>query len=297
MAMKISTFGYYAREGVHSIFRHKMMSIASVTTVMASLIIFGIFFITMANVNFMVKNVEASVEVKVYLKDDVTDDQMSEIESQLKETSGVTDVEYESKQQALENFKKQLGEKADLVDGIDAEEVMSKAYIIKMESPKFVDGVVQKLNSFEGIDKIYDARPIMDRLMQITGFVRVLGLCLMGVLLVVSVFLISNTIKLTVMARKREIGIMKYIGATDWFIRWPFVIEGIILGLLGAILSGVVLGYGYVVASDTIAANLMIVKLVDPLDVIPYMLAIFAAVGFVIGSLGSIISMRKFLRV
>lgn len=295
--MKIKTFSYFAKEGVRSISRNKMMSIASISTVMASLLIFGLFFITMINVDFMVKNVESSVEVKVFLKNDITNDQMSAIESSMKKSEGVTDVRYESKQQALENFKNQLGEKSALVEGVDPEEVMPRSYIIKMEGPQYVDGVVQTLKGLQGIDQINDARPIMDRLMQITGFVRTLGLGLMIVLLVVSVFLISNTIKLTVFARKREIGIMKYIGATDWFIRWPFIIEGVLLGLFGSIMSGAILGYGYIVASDAVAKNLVIVNLVDPMDIIPYMAAIFLAVGVVLGSLGSIISMRKFLRV
>jgi len=296
--MKIKTFGYYAGEGIHSIGRNKMMSIASISTVMASLLIFGIFFITMANVNFMVKNVESSVEIKVFLKEDISNNQMSMIESEVKKSPGVTDIRYESKQQAMENFKKQLGENDDLVAGIDPEKVMPRSYIVKFEGPQYIDGVVQKLNLMEGIDKVNDARPIMDKLMQITGFVRTLGISLMVILIVVSVFLISNTIKLTVLARKREIGIMKYIGATDWFIRWPFVIEGVLLGLLGSIIAAAILGYGYVIASDAVMVkNLMIIKLVDPLDIIPYMTAVFLSVGVVLGSLASIISMRKFLRV
>lgn len=295
--MKIRTSGYYIREGLKSIVRNKMMSIASISTVMASLLIFGIFFITMANVNFMVKNVEKSVEIKVFLKEDITNNQMNKIETSMKTAQGVADVRYESKQQALENFKKQLGDNSDLVSDIDPEKVMPRSYIIKMEGPQYVEVVVNELKSLDGIDKINDARPIMDKLMQITGFIRTLGIGLMVTLLIVAVFLISNTIKLTVIARKKEIGIMKYIGATDWFIRWPFMVEGILLGLLGSVLSGAILSYGYIVAVDVVAKNLMIVQLVDPIDIIPYMGAIFIATGLFLGSFASMVSMRKFLRV
>lgn len=295
--MKIRSFGYYFKQGLKSIARNKMMSIASVSTVMASLLILGIFFITMANVNYMVENVEAGVEIKVFLKDDITNNQKSEIETTLKNSEGVTDVSFETKQQALENFKKQLGDNGDLVAGIEAEKVMPNSYIVKMEGPQYVDGVVEKLNNMEGIDKINDARPLMEKLMRITGFVKTLGITLMTVLLIVSVFLISNTIKLTMIARKREIGIMKYIGATDWFIRWPFVIEGVLLGIMGAVISGIVLGYGYMVAVDAVAKNLVIIKLVEPMDIVPYMAALFIALGVVIGSVGSMVSMRKFLHV
>lgn len=295
--MKIKTFGYYVRQGLHSISKNKMMSLASISTVVASLLILGLYFITVANVSSMVMDVEAGVEVQVFLTENITDNQMSSIEAEVKKANGVSDVEFESKQQALEKFRKDLGENGDLVADIDAEKVMPKSYIIKMEGPQYVDGVVQLLNSMEGIDKINDARPLLDKLMNITSFVRTLGIGLMVILLIVSIFLISNTIKLTVYARKREIGIMKFIGATDWFIRWPFVIEGMLLGLIGSIVAGIILGYGYIIASDSVAINLIIVKLVEPIDIIPYMAAIFLAMGLVIGSLGSMLSMRKFLHV
>lgn len=296
--MKIKNAGYLVKQGLQSISRNKMMSLASVSTVMASLLILGIYFIAMMNVNAMVKGVESGVEIKVFLTNDITNEQMNDIESEMKNTSGVTDVTYESKEQALENFKKQLGENADLVDGIDADEVMPSSYIIKMKGPEYVEGTVAKLKGMPGVDEIKDAQPIMDKLIDITGFVRTLGISLMAILLIVSIFLISNTIKLTVMSRRREIGIMKYIGATDWFIRWPFVIEGLILGLLGAIVSGIILGYGYVAACDAVAQNLFgVIKLMEPKDIVPNMSAMFAVVGLAIGSLGSMLSMRKFLHV
>ncbi|KPU43411.1 cell division protein FtsX [Oxobacter pfennigii] len=295
--MKINTVKYYFKEGIQSIMRNKMMSIASISTVMASLLIFGVFFITLYNVNSVVKDVEGSVEIKVFLKDDITDEQKSDIESRLKLSEGVKEVEFESKRQALENFKEQLGEKADLVADIDPEEVMPNSYIIKMYGPQYVDGVVETLNSMSGIDKINDARSIMDRLIQITSFIKVLGLSLMGILLIVAVFLISNTIKLTVMARRREIGIMKYIGATDWFIRWPFIIEGVFLGTFGALFSAIILGYGYFVAVDATISRFAIIQLVDPFEIVPYLAVMFISVGVVLGSIGSIISLRRFLKV
>ncbi|HBM76332.1 MAG TPA: ABC transporter permease [Clostridiaceae bacterium] len=295
--MKIRSVGYYFKQGLKSIARNKMMSIASVSTVMASLLILGIFFITMENVNFYMQDVEAGVEIKVFLKDDITDDEKSEIESIAKNSDGVSDVSFETKQQALENFRQQLGNNGDLVAGIDANKVMPNSYIIRMEGPQYVDGLVSKLKDIKGIDKINDARPLMDKLMKITGFIRTFGISLMVVLLIVSIFLISNTIKLTVIARRREIGIMKYIGATDWFIRWPFVIEGILLGIIGAAIAGIVLSYGYTVAVDAVAKNWAIIKLVEPEDIVPYMSVLFIVIGMVIGSMGSMVSMRKFLHV
>ena len=295
--MKIKTFRYYSNQAFKNIVRNKMMSVACISTVMASLLILGVFLITMINVNYIMKNVESTVQIKVFLLSNITNEQMSMIESEMKQVEGVRDISFESKQQALEKFKIQLGEKSDLVAGVDAEKVMPKSYIISMDGPQFVNGVVLKLKSMQGIDEIKDGRQFVDKLMEITSFIRTLGIGLMLILLVVAVFLISNTIKLTVMARKREIGIMKYIGATNWFIRWPFIIEGILLGLFGALVCVGLLSYGYVLACDAVARNLVGASLVDPLDIIPYLAAIFVVLGIGIGSMGSFISMRKFLNV
>lgn len=297
MAMKISSFCYYVKQGLKSIGRNKMMSIASISTVMASLLILGIFYITIVNVNTFVQDVESTVEIKVYLKNEITDDQKAAIESEVKQSEGVTDISFESKEQALENFKKSLGDKGEVVEGIEAEKVMPTSYIIKLSGPQYVSGVSEKLSTLAGIDQIFDDRSTMDKLASIISFVKTFGISLMAVLLIVSIFLISNTIKLTVFARKREIGIMKQIGATNWFIRWPFVIEGMLLGLIGAILSSALLGYGYMIAANAVTENLIIVQLVDPYVILPYMVAVFLSIGFIIGSVGSVVSMRKFLNV
>lgn len=295
--MKIRTCGYFISEGIKSIYRNRMMSIASISTVMASMLILGIFYITMANVNYVVKNVESGVEIKVFLKSNVTNDQMSQIESEAKSSEGVASISFESKQQALENFKKQLGNNQDLVAGIDPNKVMPESYVIKFKGAKYVDSVVQKLKGMQGIDEIKDGREYIDKLVKITNFIKTLGIALMIILLIVAIFLISNTIKLTVIARRREIGIMKYIGATNWFIRWPFVVEGVFLGLLGALVSGCVVGYGYTLAADAVAKNLVIINLMNPADIIPTMLFMFIVVGVGLGFAGSAVSMRKFLNV
>lgn len=297
MDMKIKTVGYHFNQSLKSIVRNRMMSIASITTVMATLLILGVFYVTMSNANFMMKNVGSTVEIKVFLKDNLDNNQMKVIEREAKNSPGVTDVIYETKQEALENFKEQLGENAEVVEGIDADKVMPASYIIKMNGPEYVDGVVEKLKGMEGIDKINDARPVMELLIKITNFVKTIGLALMIILFIVSIFLISNTIKLTVSARKREIGIMKYIGATNWFIRWPFVIEGILLGVIGAVISGIIVSYGYGAVSQMLIKDFKILELIKPKDIVPNMISIFICLGAAIGSIGSIISMRKFLNV
>lgn len=295
--MKISMGVYHLKQGIKSIFRNKMMSIASISTVMASLLILGIFYLTVTNVNYMVRGVEASVQVKAFLKDNITEEQKGLIDTEISKISGVTKVEFESKEQALKNFKSQLGDNSSLVDGVDPNKVMPESYIISLDNPRVVDSVVNKLKTMQGVDEIKDGRTYVDKLIKITDFIKNLSLGLMIILLVVSVFLISNTIKLTVMARRREIGIMKYIGATNWFIRWPFVIEGMLLGIIGSAISGALISYGYSLAFESAGKKLIIVNLIAPGKVIPQMEAMFIVIGVLLGFIGSTASMRKFLNV
>lgn len=295
--MKIKTALYYIKQGTNSISRNKMMSIASISTVMASLFILGVFFIGIMNVNYFVENIEKSVQIQVFLKDEINDSQKNTIESTIKGCVGVNEVDFESKQQAFEKFKEELGDRGDLVEGIDADKVMPVSFIVKLEGPQYVEGVVQSIKDLEGIDKINDVKSLMDMLIKLSNFIKTLGLIIMIVLIAVSIFLISNTIKLTVVSRKREINIMKYIGATDWFIKWPFIIEGIFLGLIGSLLSFILLCYGYIAVSDYILKEFIIIKPIDIIEIAPYMGIMFIGIGLIIGALGSAISIRKFLHV
>lgn len=296
--MRISTTKFFIADSLKSLKRNKTISTASAATVAATLFIFGVFLLIILNVKQGIIEVESRVEAKIFLKDDITMTQQRDLEKKIKEVNGVVSVEYESKSQAMEKFKNQLGEEnKTLVEGLDKDNPMPSSYIIKVQNPEIVSNVVNSVKDMKGIESIKDGREVIDKLIAITRTIKWVGSVIFIILIGVSLFLIGNTIKITVYSRRREIGIMKYIGATDWFIRWPFIIEGMIIGIVGGMIADVALYYVYKVAYAKASAGFMIMQLVSPQYVLTNVLGLFILAGIVIGSVGSILSIRKFLAV
>jgi cell division transport system permease protein len=293
--MKIKTFKYFFWESISSVKRNRVMSAASITTVAAALFIFGVFMLLVVNVNKIVSTVESEIEIKVFLEKDVTTIQKQQIEKDIKAIDEVKEIHFESQEEALEKFKEGLGEKADLADGLELENPLPASFILKVNSPQDVAVVSAKLKDHAGIEKINDGQQMVETIIKVTGFIKITSILLMIILGVISISLISNTIKLTVFARKREIGIMKYIGATDWFIRWPFVIEGMLMGLFGAVISILILGFGYGYGAKIVTDSQMIFALVPANEIILSLGWQFSLIGIFIGGIGSLLSIRKFL--
>lgn len=297
MAMRISNVGYFFRESFRSSKRNRVMSIASVSTVTAALLIFGIFMLLVMNVNKIVSTVVDKVEIKVYLNDDITTIQQAEMEKTLKSYSGVKDITFESKEQALENYKEMLGSDADLASGLSDKNPLPASFIIKVKNAEDVLSISQKAATLDGVYKVVDGQETVTQLIKFINIVKGTSLTLMIILGVIAIFLISNTIKITVYTRKREIGIMKYIGATDWFIKWPFFIEGLTLGFIGAVISLLLLGFGYKYIINAVDEGTFLFSLVPAAQVMHSMILEFLGVGMFIGGVGSLLSMKKFLAV
>ncbi len=293
--MKIRTLNYFAKQGLTSMKRNRVMSFASITTVAASLFIFGVFMLMVLNVNQLMKNVENGIEIKAFLKTDLTTMKEKSIKTDIKEISGVKEIDYESKEQALDKFKKQLGEKKDLANGLELDNPLPASFIIKVNKPSDVSNVSKAIKSIEGIDQVKDGQQMVDKIVRVSGFIKALSLILMTILGIISISLIANTIKLTVFARKREIGIMKYMGATDWFIRWPFVFEGMLLGLFGSLASILLLYGGYSYAVKAVVTSDVIFTLLPAKQLMPSLIKEFAGIGVLLGGFGSVVSIRKFL--
>lgn len=293
--MKIRTFGYYIKQGVRSAVNNRVMSLASIATVAASLFIFGLFTILVINVDNVVNSVQNKIEIKAFLKNDVTTIKQREIKREIEKISGVKEMKYESKEDALENYIKQLGENKDLAKGLDKDNPLPASYIIKVEKPSDVAFVSKEIKLLDGIEKVNDGQEIVDQVIRITKFIKGSSMVLMIILGIIAVFLIENTIKLTVYARKKEIGIMKYIGATDWFIKWPFIIEGVLLGFIGGIVAIGLLYYGYGYVANFVSKDIVILSLVSGDSIIGKLIWQFSLVGMFIGGTGSLMSLRKFL--
>ncbi|MNO60500.1 Cell division protein FtsX [compost metagenome] len=294
--MKLSSIKYFIVDAFKSIRRNLTISIASMATVLVTLLIFGVFLLTALNIGKGVADIESKVEIMVVLKDDVTMMDQREIEIKLRKETGVKDVVYESKAEALEKFKGQLNEYKDLLNGYDDKNnPLTNSFLVKLEKPEYAEAVADSVSDMTGVESVENDQELINKIASFTKAIRWVGVVLFIILVGVSLFLIINTIKLTVFSRRREVGIMKFVGATDWFIRWPFIIEGVIIGLLGAVLSNIVLYSSYSVLFSVISKQLITMTLVSPSYVLTVMLGEFIIGGILIGAFGSFIALRKFL--
>lgn len=296
--MKINTVKNFISDAFKSLRRNKTISIASALTVAATLFIFGVFMLVAINVNKQVDNVQSKVEVVVFLKDDITYSDQRGVESKLRGVSGVKDVIYESKGQALVKFKDQLGDNKALLDSYTNDKnPMPNSFIVKIENPEVAYNVEESMNNMPGVEEIGNQKDLVDKVAKISSTIKWVGVAIFIILTGVSLFLIGNTIKLTVFSRRREIGIMKFVGATDWFIRWPFIIEGVVIGVIGAIFSNLILLGAYKMFYNKMISSLITSQLVTPGYILSYLLAEFLLAGILVGAVGSFISLRKFLDV
>ncbi|MFT9497287.1 permease-like cell division protein FtsX [Anaerosolibacter sp.] len=300
MAMRIRTASYMIKQGLTSIWRNRMMSIASIGSVASALVILGIVFMLVLNINSLAESAKEQFDsVQVYIKDEVDAVGIEKIGEAIIAVEGIDEIDFLSKDEALENMKSQWGDQGYLLEGLETNP-LPNSYVIKMKDVSYADGVVNALKNQDGIEEVKYYKDIVDNLLKITHFIRMVGIGLIVILIGISMFIIANTIKLAVASRYREINIMKYVGATNWFIRWPFLIEGLVLGCIGALIALSVVGYGYKIAVDVVTQKLYVMlsaHMIPSTIAIQNLAVIFIVLGAGIGALGSIFSMRKFLRV
>lgn len=295
--MKVKTTEYFIREAITSLRQNGLMSIASVTTVALSLLILGMFLILVLNLNNMASVLESQIQITVYLKDNLNDKQINDINSQISKITGVTQVHYINKDEAMERFKKRLGEQQGLLSALGETNPLPSSYEVKVDKPERVKSVAQALVEIKGVEDTRFGQEIIEQLFGLTKMIRIAGLILIVFLAFAALFIISNTIRITVFARRKEIGIMKYVGATDWFIRWPFVIEGIILGFGGAVIAVLLLSQSYSLLTHQVYESLAFLPLISKYPFLHYISIVLLVVGSAIGALGSTISLKRFMKV
>lgn len=298
MKNSASTSKYFVTESLKSIKRNKTLSLASIATVMATLFIFGVFLVAVLSIDNIVEQMGSNLQASIYLNDDIQANQITDIQNALQSIDGVKNIEFQDKAKALQNAKDSFGEEGEeLVKGLEESNPFSMAFVVTVNNPEHLSKVVNKVNSMPGIKKIKDVREIADKIERWTQAIKVVGISMFIVLMIVSIFLIGNTIKIAVFSRRREIGIMKYVGATDWFIRWPFILEGMFIGFIGSIMSIIILYYGYrYLVFNRFVGNLFI-QLISPTYILVSLAWKFILAGAAIGAAGSILSIRKHLKV
>lgn len=305
--MKISTFFRHIREGGRNVVRNGWMTFASISAIAISLFILGVFLLLAVNVNYMAQQIEKQVEIRVYLDVNVPEDTVTKLRGLLQAMDNVESVTFVSKEEGLKQLRERMGESGKAyLEGMDGENnPLNDAFVIEVKDPHLVSEVaakVSKLNEGRNPKPILEVKygqGTVETLFSVTRIVRNVGLVLVGCLAFTAMFLISNTIKLTIMARNREIKIMKLVGATNNFIRWPFFIEGALLGFIGSIIPAGLLTYGYWYLIGASRENLetFMIKLKPFEDIYMSLDLLLLLIGVVIGIWGSTLSVRKFLKV
>ena len=294
--MKINTINYFIVDALKSIKRNITVSFAAMLTVLVTFFVLGTFTLVGLNFNKTIEDVADKIEIKVYLQDDIKLVNQREVEIKLAEQEGVKAVTYESKDEAFTKLKKDLEGNSGMLEGYSLENnPLASSYIVTLEDASYASNVTKAVEDMTGVESVTNQQELIEKISRVVDFVQILGVVLFFVFIGVSIFLIMNTIKLAVYSRRREVGIMKFVGATDWFIRWPFVIEGIIIGAIGSLLATAVLYFIYRGVFGFIASNLLIANLVPVSFVLTTLLGGFLLGGILVGAIGSIAALRKFL--
>ena len=292
--MKGASLGYLTKEGFRNVWVNRLMSLASITVLMACLVIIGLGSMLFFNINELLNKIESQNVIMVYIEDGTTDAQIEQLNQDIYALGNIQDCIFVSKEEAFENSKAEMGEDAALLEGM--ENPMPDGYKVVVQDMTLFKETVARLNKLDYIETVRENSDIADKLIDIRQAVTIVIAGMVILLFIVSLFIIANTIRITMFSRKLEISIMKAVGATNWFIRWPFMIEGIVIGIISSlvsfgVLAGLYEGVAYVFKD--------MLELFEPVafgQYAGYIFLIFAVIGMFTGSVGSLISMGKYLR-
>lgn len=287
---------YYFTEGVKSFWKNWVMSIAAISTVCICLLILGAFTFFAFYINVLIKSVESKVEITVYLKDTTTSSEVADLQNEVSSWSETKEVKYISKEEALEKLKNDLKDQPEMLDALSGNPLPASLEI-KLNDPRMVSTVAKKIEGRPGVEEIKYGQDIVKKLFAVTSIARWIVLIFVLLLCFAALVLIVNTIRLAIFARRKEIGIMKLVGATNWFIRWPFVLEGIFQGVSGALLAIVILYFANNFFLDTISNLTPFLSFSFSKTFFIELASGLLGGGILIGALGSAIALRKFLRV
>ena len=295
--MKKNNIGYLLREGFRGVFLHGFMSFAAVCVTVACLIIMGTFSLVLYNVHVMIVDLEKENQVLVYIDEDYSEAEAKSVGSRINLISNVHEAKFVSREQALDNF---VGKQSDTTafNGVDAS-ILRDRYEVTVEDNSLLEQTVAEIEKIDGVAEVNAYYEIANGFQSLQKVLNIASMVIIIVLFVVSLFIISNTVKLAMYSRSEEIAIMKMCGATNWFVRWPFLVEGMILGLTGGIIAffcqwGI---YGLIVKAIDQSDLLGIISTLPFSSMSHWILLVFLAAGFVIGAGGSVMAIRKFLKV
>lgn len=295
--MKSSKIGYLINEGFKSILTHGFMSFATVTIVVACLVIMGSFTLIAVNIDSMLDTLEADNQIIAYVEETLSDEQAHALQADIEYITNVSSCEFVTREQAMEEFASQHEDQT-LFQDLDAT-VLRHRYVIYLDDIALMADTKAQLENITGLADVNAHLEVAEGFVKVRNVVSAVSMILIVVLVIVSVFIMTNTVKLATYSRREEIAIMKMVGASNWFIRFPFVVEGLVLGLLGGLLAFFIEWGVY----DIVANNIMTGMIGNLMTVVPFaavstiVLLVYLIVGFVVGVFGSSIAIRNYLRV
>ena len=295
--MILKNFGYFLKEALISLSRNRVLSLATVTTMAVCIFFLGVAVLLTVNAGNFMNQLESDIEIIAYLDDPLTDEELKDVETDIQSTAGVQEVTFVSKEEALQRLQEKFSQ-----EDYDLQQTLGKnplpnSFEIKALNPQEVAQVAQAIGEIPGIYKVNYGQGLVEKLFQVTKWVRILSMVFMVILALGAIFLIATTIRLAVFSRRKEIYLMKLIGATDWFIRWRFFIEGIMMGLIGALIAIGLLAGGYTSLINSAQTALFFIPLVSQQNFLVQVYMGLVAVGAVLGIIGTYISLNRFLNV
>lgn len=298
--MKYNRLGYLIGEGFSNVFKNKKSTIASIIIMCATMIIFGLFLIIGENVNHFVDNLKLQQGFQAFMKEDATQEEMDEVKEKIRLIDGVSTIDFVSKEQGLNTMKEKLKDEKGVLDGFNVQKIKA-SYIVKVTDLEKSKTIQEEVEKIDNVVKITNSNETAMKLISIAKVIRIATGVILLLLIVISTFIISNTIKLTVHSRRKEISIMKYVGATNSFIRWPFIVEGIVIGIISSIISIIIVGGTYNIITTKMAASdfvrVMGMNLLGLNEMLTSIIIVYLILGIGIGTVGSVVSMRKYLKV
>jgi len=295
--MKIKNTGYFIKEAFTSLARNRLLSIATVSTMTICILFLGVAVLLTINAGNFMNRLESDIEIIAYLDTSLSGTQVTTVQDKIAAVDGVESVVFVSKDEALARMQEKFVEKDYNLGKTLGKNPLPDTFEVKAENPQEVALVAQFIKAIPGVYKVNYGQGVVERLFQVTKWVRIISIGFVVILAIGAVFLIATSIRLAIFARRKEIYLMKLIGATDWFVRWPFFIEGILLGTVGALISISLLAVGYSSLVSNLQTALFFIPLVYQPNVLISIYASLLATGVMLGVVGSYISLNRFLNV
>ena len=300
--MKYNIFGYLIGEGFSNILKKKKSATSSIMIMCATMFMFGIFLLITENVNHFVEKIEADQGMQIFVEFDLSETEIGNIKSKLEDMEAINTIERKTPEDALNIMKERYKDNEDLFKTYEGEaNIFTDSFVITLTDLTKSEEVKENIEEISNVRKVTSSDQTVEALINIANGIKIFTAVLLGLLIIISMFIISNTIKLTVDARQKEISIMKYVGATNWFIRWPFMVEGIIIGFISSVISiGIIAGLYNILIQKALESDIMKemgLQLISFNQMFNEIIVIYMLLGIGIGAIGSALSMRKYLKV